>query len=67
MLFENNYWFFQSAIPPRICDDIIKFALNKKETMATIGKYQNKNRRDYEKIYFQSNDRGNEWIPHIYS
>ena len=42
MLFENNYWFFQSAIPPRICDDIIKFALNKKETMATIGKYQNK-------------------------
>jgi len=42
MLFENNYWFFQSAIPPKICDDIIKFALNKKETMATIGKYQNK-------------------------
>ena len=32
MLLEHNYWFFESVIPPKICDDIIKFALDKKET-----------------------------------
>jgi len=42
MLLEHNYWFFESVIPPKICDDIIKFALDKKETRGVIGGYENK-------------------------
>ena len=37
MNLSNYYWAFKSAIPPRICDDIIKYALSQKETMARTG------------------------------
>tara|TARA_Y100001951_G_C11171805_1_gene200708 strand:- start:22 stop:654 length:633 start_codon:yes stop_codon:yes gene_type:complete len=33
----NNYWYFQSAIPLRICDDIIKYGLEQKERVALTG------------------------------
>jgi hypothetical protein len=49
MIFKNNYWFFKSAIPPRICDDIIKFALDKTETTGRIG--YGKNKLDKEKLF----------------
>ena len=49
MLLEYNYWFFESAIPPKICDDIIKFALDKKETRGMIGGYENK--KDKEDLF----------------
>ena len=49
MIFENNYWFFKSAIPPRVCDDIIKFALNKTETIGRTG--ENNNKLDKEKLF----------------
>tara|TARA_R100000030_G_scaffold46337_2_gene35011 strand:- start:800 stop:1432 length:633 start_codon:yes stop_codon:yes gene_type:complete len=42
MNLNNYYWYFKSAIPPKICDDIIKYGLAKSETMATIGGYGNK-------------------------
>ena len=42
MNLNNYYWYFKSAIPPKICDDIIKHGLSKSETMATIGGYGNK-------------------------
>ena len=28
----NHYWWFKSAVPPKVCDDIIRYALQKKET-----------------------------------
>ena len=31
MNISNYYWYFQSAIPPRICDDIVKYGLASKE------------------------------------
>ena len=31
MNISNYYWFFQSAIPPRICDDIVKYGIASKE------------------------------------
>jgi len=37
MLLKDYYWYFTSAVPARVCDDIIKFALNKKEHSAKIG------------------------------
>ena len=38
----NYYWYFKSAVPPRICDDIVKYGLSKSETMARTGGYDDK-------------------------
>jgi len=37
MNLENYCWWFQSAIPPRICDDIVKYGLKHKDDMAITG------------------------------
>jgi len=37
MNLEYYYWYFQSAIPPKICDDIIKYGLDQKEQLALTG------------------------------
>ncbi len=42
MNLNNYYWYFQSAIPLRICDNIIKYALSKEQTLARIGGYEDK-------------------------
>ena len=39
---SNYYWYFKSAIPPKICDDIIKYGLTQSETMARTGGYGDK-------------------------
>jgi PKHD-type hydroxylase len=41
MNLSNYYWYFTSALPPRLCDDIIKYALSKSESMARTGGYDN--------------------------
>tara|TARA_R110001606_G_scaffold3704_1_gene17383 strand:- start:52 stop:678 length:627 start_codon:yes stop_codon:yes gene_type:complete len=38
----NYYWYFKSAVPPKICDDIIKYGLSQSETMARTGGYVDK-------------------------
>ena len=42
MNLNNYYWYFKSVIPPRICDDIVKYALSKEQTVARIGGYEDK-------------------------
>ena len=42
MIIPNYYWCFESAVPPRICDDITKYALQQKEVMARTGGYGDK-------------------------
>jgi len=42
MTISNYYWYFKSAIPPKICDDIIKYGLTQVETMARTGGYDDK-------------------------
>ena len=39
MNLSNYYWYFKSALTPRFCDDVIKYALSQKETMAITGGY----------------------------
>jgi PKHD-type hydroxylase len=39
MNISNYYWYFTSAIPPRICDDIIKYGLSHSESLARTGGY----------------------------
>ena len=42
MNLSNYYWHFQSVIPPKICDNIITYALQKKEVLARTGAYDSK-------------------------
>ena len=42
MNLSNYYWYFTSAIPPRLCDEIIKHGLSKTEEMAITGGYSGK-------------------------
>jgi len=42
MNISNYYWYFTSAIPPKICDDIIRYGLSKSESMARTGGYGDK-------------------------
>ena len=37
MNLSNYFWCFKSALTPRFCDEVIKYALDKKETMAITG------------------------------
>ena len=37
MNLSNYFWCFKSALTPRFCDDVIDYALDKKETMAITG------------------------------
>jgi len=37
MKLDNHFWYFKSAVPPRLCDEIIKYALLKKDHMGRTG------------------------------
>ena len=39
MNLSNHFWYFKSALTPRFCDEVIKYALVKKDTMAITGGY----------------------------
>ena len=39
MNLEYYYWYFQSVIPPKICDDIIEYGKSKQEQIALTGDY----------------------------
>ena len=39
MNLSNYFWCFKSALAPRFCDEVIKYALAQKETMAITGGY----------------------------
>ena len=42
MNISNHYWAFKSALTPRFCDEVIKYALSKEETMARTGGFGDK-------------------------
>ena len=42
MNLNNYYWYFKSAVPSRICDEIVKYGLSKAEIMARVGGYNSK-------------------------
>ena len=42
MMLKNYYYSFKSAIPLRICDDIIKYGTQQKSSLALTGGLQNK-------------------------
>ena len=42
MNLSNHYWYFKSVLTPKFCDDVIKYGLNNKETLARTGGYEDK-------------------------
>ena len=42
MNLNNYYWYFKSAVPSRICDEIVKYGLSKTEIIARTGEYGRK-------------------------
>ena len=42
MNLANHYWYFKSALTPRFCDEVIRYANAQKETMAITGGYGRK-------------------------
>ena len=40
MTLENYYYYFQSAIPPKICDEIIKYGLGQQEQLALTAAFK---------------------------
>ena len=39
MNLTNYYWYFKSAVPPRICDDIVRYGKQLQDQMALTGGY----------------------------
>jgi hypothetical protein len=39
MNLTNYFWYFQSAIPPRVCDDIVRYGHQLQDQMAVTGGY----------------------------
>ena len=39
MNLEYYYWYFQSVIPPKICDDIIEYGKSQQEQIALTGEH----------------------------
>ena len=42
MNLTNHFWYFKSAIPPKICDDIVRYGKQLQDQMALTGGYGNK-------------------------
>ena len=42
MNLTNYYWYFQSVIPPRLCDDIVKYGKSLQDQMAVTGGFGDK-------------------------
>ena len=42
MNISNYYWYFKSALTPRFCDEVIKYALEQKEVIARTGGWDKK-------------------------
>jgi PKHD-type hydroxylase len=50
----NNYWYFHSAIPLRICDEIIKHGLEQQEQRGLTGGFNDKkdlNKKDVKELH----------------
>ena len=41
MQLQNYYWYYQSAVPSRICDEIVKYSKSIQDQMARTGNFNN--------------------------
>jgi hypothetical protein len=50
MNLENYYYYFQSALSPKLCDEIIKYGLEQKKQLALTGLVKDKSNPTSEEI-----------------
>ena len=46
MNLQNHYWYFQSVIPPKVCDDIVRYANSIKDQIGVTGRFGDKKLND---------------------
>ena len=78
MNLTNYYWYFQSAVPTRICDEIVKYGKSISDQMAVTGGYGNakklnklqikdlKKKRDSNIVWLNDNWIYNETMPYVH-
>ena len=42
MNLSNYYWYFESALTPKFCDEVIKYGLSHSESIGVTGGYDQK-------------------------
>ena len=50
MNLTNYYWYFQSAVPERICDEIVKYGQQLQDQMAVTGGYGDSKKLNHKEI-----------------
>ncbi len=50
MNLTNYYWYFQKAVPDRICDDIVRYGKQLQDNVATIGGFGNPKKLNQKQI-----------------
>ena len=46
MNLSNYFWYFKSALTPKFCDEVIKYALQQQDSIARTGGF---NKQNYQK------------------
>ena len=41
----NYYYYFKSALTPRFCDELVRYGLDQKESIALTGGFENKDNK----------------------
>lgn len=50
MHYENYYWYFDRAVPEKVCDDIIKLGNLKQEQIALTGGIEGSDKKEYKNL-----------------
>ena len=45
MFLKEHYWFFESVLPNKFCDEVVKLAKQRKLNLGNIGKYTDLKRK----------------------
>lgn len=62
MQLKNYYWYFQKAVPERICDEIVRYAKSIKDKMALTGNLQEPETLDQIKDLKKKRDSNIVWL-----
>ena len=59
MHLKNYYWYFKSALTPKFCNEVIKFALQKNDRVARVGSFDHNKFTDAQVLKLQKKRNSN--------
>ena len=66
MNIDTGYWLYQQKLPHHICDDIIKYGLSQKESIAWVGEEKSqpdkKNKKEHTEVVFAISPAGDRML-----